>query len=70
MLKRAWLLIAGVWALVFLAAGTTREHGIKSLDVGIAVAPLIAGWLLARGMRFIVTGTAVKPPRAVPYRRL
>jgi hypothetical protein len=68
MLKRAWLLLSGVWALLVLYGGSTRGEGIMEKDLVLGFAPLVLGWLLARGTRYVVTGTPVKPARAV-FRR-
>lgn len=63
MLKRGWYLIAGLWALIVLWGGAGRGDGsgIEQKDVILAFAPLVAGWLIARAMRFVVTGSPVKP---------
>ena len=57
MLKRLWLLISVVWALVFLLSGTTRVVGILPDDIALAAAPFVIGWLFARAARFVVTGS-------------
>ena len=71
MLKRAWLLCSGIWAALCLWGGANRGSGsgIEEKDVYLALAPLVLGWLLALAVRFIITGSFVKAPRAVPYRR-
>jgi hypothetical protein len=69
MLKRAWFVLAGLWAAVFLGNGSTRLHGIQNWDWLLAFAPLAIGWLVAEAARFIVTGTVTRPPRALPYRK-
>ena len=69
MLTRLWLVIAGAWAMVFPFNGSTKLSGIGAGDVSLAFAPLVIGWPLARAARFVVTGSALKRSRAVPYRR-
>lgn len=69
MLKRALLLLAALWAFAFLANGATKSDGIGRGDVMLAFAPLVIGWLCARGGRFVVTGSPVRPSGPVPYRR-
>jgi hypothetical protein len=63
MLKRGWYLIAGVWALLCLWGGANRGDGsgIEQKDVILAFAPLVVGWVIARAMRFVVTGSPAKP---------
>lgn len=68
MLKRAWIVVAGGWAAIVLYAGTTRSDGIMEKDLILALAPIAVGWLLARAGRFVVTGSPIKRPRAIPYR--
>jgi hypothetical protein len=58
-LKRAWFLIAGLWALVFLANGATKAHGVGLGDVLLAIAPLAIGFLLLIAVRFVATGSVV-----------
>lgn len=57
MLKRAGLLIAGVWAVVFLANGASKARGIAEGDVWLALAPFAIGWLMVRAGRFVATGS-------------
>jgi hypothetical protein len=66
MLKRAWFPIAALWALVFLGNGATKARGIGAGD--IALAPLVAGWLLLYATRFIATGSFRRYPLRV-YRQ-
>lgn len=67
MLKRAWLLVSIVWALVFLWNGSTKLDGVGDGDVMMAAAPLAIGWLLVKSLRFIATGSFRKP-RTILYR--
>jgi hypothetical protein len=71
MLTRAWLLVSGVWALLCLWGGANRADGsgIEQKDLVLALAPFVLGWLLALAVRFVITGSVMKRPRAVPYRR-
>jgi hypothetical protein len=69
MLKRAWFLIAALWALVFLWNGSTRDAAMKSGDIALALAPLIIGWLLVPAARFVVTGSPLRPQDPVRYRK-
>jgi hypothetical protein len=55
--------------MVFPLNGSTKLSGIGAGDVSLAFAPLVIGWPLARAARFVVTGSALKRSRAVPYRR-
>ena len=65
MLKRAWYVIAGMWALACILPDMANPS--PKLFI-VAFMPFAAGWLLARATRFVVTGSPVKPARAVPYR--
>lgn len=69
MLKRAWYLIAGVWALFCLGGGSTRVDGLLPGDFALAAAPLVIGWLAACALLFVVTGSPVQRRGPVPYRR-
>ena len=62
MIRRTWYLIAGLWALVFLANGSSKTHGIGEGDVWLACAPFAIGWLLVRAARFIATGSLRQRP--------
>jgi hypothetical protein len=64
-LRRLYLLLSGVWALVFLANGATKEDGVGRGDVLLAIAPAATGWLLIRAGRFVVTGSP-RPPSDTP----
>lgn len=68
MMKRLFLLLTGIWAFVFIANGLTKENGLGQGDLMLALAPLAVGWLIVRGGRFVVTGSPMKRPRAIPYR--
>jgi hypothetical protein len=56
MLKRFWLVICLFWAVAFLGNGMTKEGGIRSGDVTIALLPGIIGVVLWRAGRFVVSG--------------
>jgi hypothetical protein len=56
MLKRAWMLVAAIWALAFFANGSTKASGIGEGDIALAAAPLIFGWLATRAGRFVARG--------------
>jgi hypothetical protein len=57
MLKRLYLLLSGTWAFVFIANGATKEGGIGTGDVAIALGPFAIAWLVGCGFRFVVTGS-------------
>jgi hypothetical protein len=63
MIRRAFYLIAGLWALVFLANGASKLDGIREGDVWLACAPFAIGWLLVRAGRFVVTGSPARRVR-------
>jgi len=71
MLKRAWLVVSVPWALLCLWGGANRGDGsgIEEKDAILALAPPALAWLLTLAVRFVITGSAKKTPRAVPYRR-
>ena len=60
MLKRAWALLAGMWALVFLWKGSTKIDGIGRGDVMLALAPMLIGWLLLLAVRFVAPGPTLR----------
>ncbi len=60
MIKRAWLVVSGVWAAVFLAAGSTREDGLLAGDFAVSLLPFVAGPLLLAAFRFILWGSVRK----------
>jgi hypothetical protein len=69
MLKRAWYLINGVWALVWLAGASTRADGLLPGDLALAGAPLLLGWLAVCALRFVVTGSPLPRRGPVLFRR-
>lgn len=70
MLKRLWLLLSSLWLLLCLYGGSTRpDGGLMDKDLWLGFAPFIIGWLVAKGLRFVVTGSPLKPRGPVPYRR-
>jgi hypothetical protein len=56
-IRRGWFLVCAVWALAFLANGSTKVDGIGEGDVWLACAPFACGWLLVRATRFVLTGS-------------
>jgi hypothetical protein len=62
MFKRAWFVIAALWALAFLANGATKVNGIGEGDVMLAFAPAILGWVGWRLLRFVVLGSVRSAP--------
>lgn len=66
MFKRAWYLIAGLWALACIIPDLANPT-LKLFATGLA--PFAIGWLLMQGLRFVV-GPPAPPsdilPPAVP----
>ena len=57
MIKRLWLLLSVIWALLFLINGDTKANGIQLADLELATVPFVAGLVLVFGLRFVLFGT-------------
>jgi hypothetical protein len=56
MLRRLWLLISVIWAVIVLWSVPYAYREIEGKDLILAFFPLVMGWLLARAARFVVQG--------------
>jgi hypothetical protein len=61
MLKRAWMLVAVLWAACELGAQLASGRPVSGKIWGIALAPLALWFVLGGAGRFIVTGSFTKP---------
>lgn len=68
MLKRLWVMLASVWAFVFLANACTKIDGPGWGDLFLAAAPLIAGLLAMRAGRWVAFGPAPARTEARPWK--
>lgn len=57
MLKRLWHVVSVPWSLFVLYGGSTRAHGLREVDLFLAAAPWLIGWLLWTSGRYIRTGS-------------
>jgi hypothetical protein len=71
MLKRLFLLLAGIWAMCCIAPEILSDHGNltpKVLMIGLT--PFVLIWLFCVALRFVVTGSfREQPRRPVVHRR-
>lgn len=62
MLKRLWLVLSTLWALLFLAGGIAKPQGIEGSDVWLVSMPFIVGIVAYRLGRFVLTGRWTAQP--------
>jgi hypothetical protein len=65
MLKRAWMVLAVLWAVFFLweASGRTEPAAVPGTRVlVVALGPLAVPWLLGMFFRFVITGSFRRSP--------
>jgi len=61
MLKRLWRVLSVLWAIMFVANGLTKEHGLQAPDIGIAGGPMAGGAALAARTAQAPKGRSERP---------
>jgi len=69
MLRRAWLVLCGLWAALMLLIGMLSYDTEWPKVFAWAAAPIIAGTLVVFALRWIVFGGNGRSPKMRIYRR-